>query len=364
MSTPVLLGVSDDVGGDGGIGLLARDALMASCVDSTIERITPLLSVAPHPTIGELSRKVSGLDMQLKYAAARSRAIVIGDRRRKIFCKRVNLLPLKRITEWAKRVRILVTSLDVDARRPSPSLLRRWSAKTTDHVVAVSYAALRRLDCWTRYCCGGQPSTPHAILLERFSAKPKNPAPAKRYGLIGGKVTIPAQRLTVRQRYKGVDAAVEAMPTRPRRREDFNCLIVRGAQNRTGLELKARPLAINGNIIFAGQFVVEERTYTAHLADVDIVPKQSASFSYGPLEPVVRSIPIIASTRDGKREALSGTLSEPLVEPFGKAGTVAPILGELDRPQELPKGFEFFTYDSSIWRLQRLVRWSVAGCQQ
>lgn len=355
----VLVLVTDAFGGHGGIALYGRDVLTALCMDPAVESVTALPRIAAlpinQPMPDNLDFDLSGLGGQHKYIAALARIMILGGPFDLIFTTHLNLLPLARIAGWIKRAPVLVTLHGIEAWEPSQSRTRRWFARSADHIVAVSKLTLDRFSSWAAYPPEACSFMPNGIHLDRYNVQPKNRVLEDRYGLTGRKVIMTVGRLAGSERYKGFDETLQAMPLLLKQRGDVAYLIVGDGSDRERLEKKAQSLGLADNVVFAGYVDEAEKADIFRLADVYVMPSRGEGFGYVLLEAMACGIPVIASTRDGTREAVRDGQLGAIVDPQDRPEIVAAILAGLERPRERPEGLDYFAFPNFVERLNALT---------
>ena len=108
---------------------------------------------------------------------------------------------------------------------------------------------------------------PNAVDLAQFTPGPKNPALLARYNLAGKRVLMGMARLDARERYKGFDEVMDAMPTLLRSHPDLAYMICGDGTDRARLEAKARDLGIAERVVFTGYVDEAEKVDHYRLAD-------------------------------------------------------------------------------------------------
>ena len=156
---------------------------------------------------------------------------------------------------------------------------------------------------------------PCSIDLDRFRPGPVDPALVGRYGLAGKRVLFTFGRLVSRERAKGMDEVMEAMPGLLADVPDLVYLIGGDGPDRPRLAAKAESLGLGARVIFAGRIAEEEKVAHYRLADAYVMPSRGEGFGIVLLEAMACGVPALASAKDGGREALLDGKLGLLVDP-------------------------------------------------
>jgi glycosyltransferase involved in cell wall biosynthesis len=166
---------------------------------------------------------------------------------------------------------------------------------------------------------------------------------AARYGLSGKRVVMTFGRLVSQARAKGMDEVLAVMPGLLARHPDLAYLIAGDGPDRARLEGLARAPALAGHVAFTGRIDEAEKAAHYRLADVYAMPSRGEGFGIVLLEAMACGVPVIASSRDGGRDAARDGLLGQLVDPDDPKALEAAILAALDEPKAVPAGLDFFS---------------------
>ncbi|MEO5366511.1 MAG: glycosyltransferase family 4 protein [Magnetococcus sp. WYHC-3] len=346
----VLALCTDAYGGRGGIAQYNRDLLDALAVAFPRQQVTLLLRLCPDD-VGNLPPTVNldraALGGKVAYAL---RALWQGWRRYDlILCGHINLLPLAQTLGRLSGTPVVLLCYGIEVwRPPSAHSPRRMAALAG--VVSISRITEQRLRQWA-------PATPaaailpNAIHLEYYRQGDRPHALVQRYGLQGRRVLMTMGRMVGRERAKGFDEVLEALPRLP---DDVVYLLAGDGPDRERLRARAAELGVSQRAVFTGYVDATEKADHYLLADLYVMPSRGEGFGFVLLEALAAGIPCVGSTRDGTREALDdGTLGE-LVDPDDRDALVAAILRGLARPRGRPPGLAQFATPAWVARTREI----------
>jgi glycosyltransferase involved in cell wall biosynthesis len=353
----LLVFLHDAFGGLGGISRFNRDLLAGLCAApgvAVVIALPRLVAGPPEAMPANLDFRRDGLGGAMRYVAAALRLIL---RRRTdlVLCCHLRLLPLAWLAARWRRVPLVLVIFGIDAwERPRnrllPLLLRR-----VDHVLSISRITTERFAAWSGFPPATILELPPCIDLAGFSPGPRDPALEARYGLAGKRVIMTFGRLVSQARAKGMDEVLVVLPSLLRRRPDIAYLIAGDGPDRPRLEVLARSPGLVGHVAFAGRVDETEKAAHYRLADVYAMPSRGEGFGIVLLEAMACGIPVVASSRDGGRDAARDGLLGRLVDPDDLAALEAAILAALDEPKAVPAGLDFFSLEAFRRRLAALL---------
>ena len=350
--------VTDAYGGHGGIAKFNRDLLGAVNGMPTCGGLTVFPRVMPNPP-GELpkglSYDLSGLDGKLKYAWALLRHVLANHRYALIICGHINLVPLAWMASKLTRAPWLVVVHGIDAWQPTHSLTTNRLIGAAARVISVSDVTRQRLMAWSGLPFERIRILPNSVDLTAFTCRPKRPDMVKRYGLEGKKVIMTLGRLAGKERYKGFDEMIEALPDILKKEPTSAYLIVGDGDDSARLKAKVLQLGLTDRVIFAGFVPESEKADCYALADAYAMPSHGEGFGIVLLEAMACGVPTVASKLDGGREALLGGQLGELVDPRNREEICAATLTALKRPRGCPAGIEYFSYKNFTRRAQGLI---------
>jgi glycosyltransferase involved in cell wall biosynthesis len=204
------------------------------------------------------------------------------------------------------------------------------SIRKADRLIAVSE--------WTRsrlLGLGGMYHEKIEILPNTFDDVRFTPAVrpaelAERYSILPNeKVIVTVARLDSKERYKGYDRIVEALPQVARDCGPVRFLIVGSGEDRERIASLARQHSVEHAVTFAGFVDSSELADHYRLADVFAMPSTGEGFGIVFLEAMGCGTPVVAGNRDGSVDALDGGRLGKLVDPLDVpaiAGAISSVL--------------------------------------
>ncbi len=350
--------VTDAYGRKGGIAKFNRDLLGALCaMDDCAEVVAvPRLISAPlEPLPAKLVFLTDGAAGKFAYVWTVLQT-AFGRRFDLVIAGHVNLLPLASIAAWLAGGRLLLVIHGIDAWSRHSSALVRRSLPRVSAIAAVSHVTLERFASWSDIDPQKCYVVPNCVELERYGPGPKSSALAERLGVCGRPVIMTTGRLSSRERYKGFDTILDAMPELMTRVPGLVYLIVGEGNDRKRLEAKTAALGLKCNVVFTGFIPEEEKADYFRLADAYVMPSRGEGFGIVFLEAMACGTPVLGSKVDGSREALlSGDLGV-LVDPGERRQVIEGVLEALRRSRVVPEKLQFFSKQNFELRIAGLVR--------
>jgi phosphatidylinositol alpha-1,6-mannosyltransferase len=294
--------VSDAFGGRGGIAQYNRDFLgalkKAGAVSSirvlprqTVDRVAPPEGITqdePRPD-------------RFTYSLAAIRA-ALSARIDIIFCGHLYMAPLAALIARIKRAKLVIQTHGLEAwTRPLP--LCRAAVEAADLVLCVSRFTRGRLLSWA------------AIAPERVLVLPNTVADAftpgdgsslrKAWGLEGKRVLLTVGRMDARERYKGHDRVIAALPQLVAEGHDVAYLILGEGDDRERLGTLSRTAGVGDRVHFMGAVGRETLVQAYQLADVFVMPSTGEGFGIAFLEAMASGTPALGLAAGGALDALA-----------------------------------------------------------
>lgn len=295
---PVLALVTDAFGGHGGIAQYNRDLLTALAGHVPVG-VLPRL--APRP-VGPLP---AGLiqDAARHGRAAYAAAAVAAARRLwpgTVFCGHLYMAPLASAVARMCGARLVLQLHGVEAwDRPGP--LRRAAAEAADLVLCVSRYTRARLLGWAALAPERVAVLPNTV-GEAF--RPGDRAAARtRFGLGGERVLLSVGRLDARERYKGHDRVIAALPALADM--DVLYLIAGEGDDRPRLEGLARQPGVGDRVRFLGHVAMDALPDLYRAADLFVMPSTGEGFGIAYLESMASGTPALGLAAAGAADALA-----------------------------------------------------------
>jgi len=355
----VLALLTDAFGGDGGIALYNCDLLTAMCAHPVCEEVVAIPRLMAHPCEplpGKLNYVTGGIDGKSRYIATVVRTVRKNPRFDLIVCGHINLLPIAWFLRRWLLVPLLLEIYGIDAWRPTGRWLTNILVNKIDAFVAISQVTKTRFLEWTNLPeCRGV-VLPNAVHTEYFGPGLKIQNLLDRYRMKNKTVLMTVGRLSSDERYKGIDETMEVLPDLIESVPNIAYLIVGDGSDRQRLEEKAMSLGIADRVAFSGFVPEAEKANHYRLADVYVMPSSGEGFGFVFLEAMACGIPVIASKRDGSREAVRDGQMGILVDPANRDEIKGAILKALTLPRgTVPEGLAYFSYDNFKMRLHAII---------
>jgi phosphatidylinositol alpha-1,6-mannosyltransferase len=134
-------------------------------------------------------------------------------------------------------------------------------------------------------------------------------------------------RMDGRQRYKGHDRIIDAIPQLVARGHDIAYVIVGEGDDRPRLEERARANGIADRVHFAGPVAAEKLPEAYRTADLFVMPSKGEGFGIAFLEAMASGTPALGLAVGGACDALAdGELGSMLAEDDDLAAVIARLL--------------------------------------
>ena len=159
----------------------------------------------------------------------------------------------------------------------------------------------------------------------RFRPRERSASLIERLGLDAGQpVILTVARLAGKERHKGYDVVLEALPEIRRAVPGLHYVIVGEGDDRPRIERRVRALELDRMVTLTGFVPDDELPDYYNLGSLFAMPSKREGFGIVYLEAMACGIPAIAGNRDGARDALMDGDLGVLVDPddvadFGRA---------------------------------------------
>jgi phosphatidylinositol alpha-1,6-mannosyltransferase len=304
--------VPDAFGGHGGIAQYNRDFLGAMAASGTMSSITVLPRHTPERVAAPAAiNQKPARPGRLAYTVM---ALLTAFRRPVdiVFCGHLYMAPLAWLIARLKRAKLVVQMHGIEAWQ-RPSRLRRAAGEAADLILCVSRD--------TRACVVGWA----AIAPERIIVVPNTVADAfgpgdgsalrAGLGLEGKHVLLTVGRIDARERYKGHDRVIAAIPDLTRRGHDVVYVIIGQGDHRARLEELARRAGVAERVRFLGAVPQHYLADAYRMADLFVMPSTGEGFGIAFLEALASGTPALGLNVAGARDALAdGELGTAVLE--------------------------------------------------
>ncbi|MDI9350280.1 MAG: glycosyltransferase family 4 protein [Candidatus Symbiobacter sp.] len=375
-----LVVLHDAFGGRGGIAKFNRDLLRGLCASPHCERVIALPRVAPIDGVDAVANPISPkLTYQLpppsglvRYGFTLLRTLLIEPRFDLLIIGHVRLLPLLHMLKLLPRHKqprqIGLILHGVEALAPLPLRTSRHLLSKLDWFSAVSHWTSQKFLFWAQIEPSKALVLPNAVDLSRFTPGPPPPNLVARYGLAGKKILMGMGRLDSREKYKGFDEVIEALPELLKTQPELVYMIIGdgpdGFNDRARLQQKAAAMGLRNQVIFTGWIDEASKIDHYRLADVFLLCGWGEGFGIVLIEAMGCGIPSIGSSLDGSIEAVAaqdtvsghraklGWVANPKI-PSELQATIMAALAE-PRPY-VPVGLDYFSETNFDQRVQDLI---------
>jgi phosphatidyl-myo-inositol dimannoside synthase len=322
--------VTEAYGGRGGVAQYNRDFLAALNSIGCFAAITVLTRAA-----ADAVEAPAGIEQR---PAQRARAAYVGAALAAgaasdvdaVFCGHVHLAPLAAMIARTRGAKLVVQAHGIEVWG-QPGRLRRAAIEQSDLVLAVSrHTRGAVLD--------GASLAPERVVVVpntvRDGFTPGDGSALRReLGLEGKTVLLTVSRLDSRERYKGHDRVIAAMPELVRSGFDVIYVVVGSGDDQPRLAAAAQQAGLADRVRFLGEFDSERLAGVYRAADLFVMPSTGEGFGIAFLEAMASGTPALGLNVAGARDALAdgalGTLADE-----GSLGAV--MLRLLSEPRRDP----------------------------
>lgn len=301
-SPTVLAIVTDAFGGRGGIAQYNRDFLRALAETGSVSSITvvprhaPDVS-APPERIGQ-TRARRG---RIAYSVAALRTALFRPIDL-VFCGHLFMAPLAALIARLKDAKLIVQTHGVEAW-PRPSRLQCAAVESADLVLCVSRYTRVAVLSWATIAPERVLVVPNTV-REAFTSGDGSTTRAAL--AIGSKrVLLTVGRMDSRQRYKGQDRVIAAIPYIVAQGHDVEYLLVGEGDDRARLEALARHAGVSERVRFLGAADLQVLTELYRMADLFVMPSTGEGFGIAFLEAMASGTPALGLDVAGARDALA-----------------------------------------------------------
>jgi phosphatidylinositol alpha-1,6-mannosyltransferase len=324
--------VTDAFGGRGGIAQYNRDLLGALAGSGAVSirvlpRLAPDLQMTPLGVHQERARLNRG------FYIVSALWLALTERTDIVFCGHISMAPLCAFIARLTRARLVVQMHGIEAWQ-RPSKLHRAAVETADLVLCVSR--------FTRACVLGWAAiTPERVLVlpntVRAAFAPGDGSIVQAaWGLQGKRVLLTVGRIDLRERYKGHDLVINAIPQLVAAGHDVVYLIVGGGDDQNRLEALARQAGIADRVRFLGAVQLSELIEIYRAADLFVMPSTGEGFGIAFLEAMASGTPAIGLGVAGTNDALAdGELGMLVPESSLVTALMRALEREIPEPHQL-----------------------------
>ena len=324
MKVAMLALVTDAFGGRGGIAQYNRDFLGALAERSSI---TVLARHAPDSaTPPESIRQLPARPGRFAYSVA-ALGTAMFQSVDVVFCGHLFMAPLAALVARTKNAKLIVQTHGIEAWSV-PSRMRRAALERADLVLCVSRHTRRAVLSWAAIEPERVLVVPNTVREVFTPSDGATPRPA--WAGTGKQILLTVARMDSRERYKGHDRVIAAIPELVAKGHDICYAIVGEGDDRSRLEALARDAEVSERVMFLGAQDLTSVIESYRAADLFVMPSTGEGFGVSFLEAMASGTPALGLDVAGTRDALADGELGTLVAESNLAATIACLL---DRPK-------------------------------
>jgi len=293
--------VPDAYGGRGGIAQYNRDFLGAITEMNILSSITVLprqvLDPAQPPQGIRQLRAHAG---RIGYSVAALRTALVQPVDL-VFCGHLFMAPLAALIARIKRAKLIVQTHGIEAWS-HPSKMRRAAVEQADLVLSVSRHTRAAVLSWAAIAPERVLVVPNTV-REMFTPGDGSAQRAV-LGLRDKRVLLTVGRMHARERYKGHDRVIAAIPEPVKKGHDLCYLVVGEGNDRSRLEALAIEVGVSDRVKFLGAIELQTLLEIYRAADLFVMPSTGEGFGVSFLEAIACGTPALGLDVAGARDAL------------------------------------------------------------
>jgi phosphatidylinositol alpha-1,6-mannosyltransferase len=301
-SSPAILGlVTDAYGGRGGIAQYNRD-FFGALAELGLSSITILPRQAPDaPVIHETLEQLPARAGRIAYSVAAVRTAFFRTVD-VVFCGHLFMAPLAALIARLKGAKLIIQAHGIEAW-PRPSRIQRTAMERADLVLCVSRYTRAAVLSWAAIAPDRVLIVPNTV---REAFTPREGATQRAALAVEGKrILLTVGRMDSRERYKGHDRVIAAIPDLVAKGHDICYMVVGEGDDRTRLEALARDAAVSDRVRFLGAQGLPSLIETYRAADLFVMPSTGEGFGVSFLEAMASGTPALGLDIAGAKDALA-----------------------------------------------------------
>jgi phosphatidylinositol alpha-1,6-mannosyltransferase len=293
--------VTDAYGGRGGIAQYNRDFLGSLAEMGALSSITVLPRQAPDPPEPpERIRQLAAHGGRVRYSVAALRTAFV-QHVDLVFCGHLFMAPLAASIARLKHAKLVIQTHGLEAWS-RPSKWQRAAVEQADLVLSVSRHTRAAVLSWAAIAPEQVVVVPNTV---REIFKPGDGSIRRStLGLNGKRVLLTVGRMDSRERYKGHDRVIAAIPELVKRGHDICYLIVGEGNDRPRLESLAIKTGAKDRVRFLGAVDSQTLAEIYRCADLFVMPSTGEGFGVAFLEAMASGTPALGLDIAGSCDAL------------------------------------------------------------
>jgi phosphatidyl-myo-inositol dimannoside synthase len=321
--------VTDAFGGRGGIAQYNRDLLGALAGTGSVSvRVLPRLAPDPAATPPGISQERARLNRG-RYVVSALRA-ALTQRADIVFCGHIYMAPLCAVIARLRRAKLIVQMHGIEAW-PRPPRLHRAAVEAADLVLCVSRFTRASVLGWAAIAPERVVVLPNTVRAA-FTPGDRSTLRAA-WGLQDKCVLLTVGRIDARERYKGHDLVISALPQLIAAGHDVVYLIAGEGDDQKRLEVRASQAGLADRVRFLGAVQLPKLTEIYRVADLFVMPSTGEGFGIAFLEAMASGTPAIGLAVAGTKDALADGELGVLVP---QANLAAALMRALEREKPEP----------------------------
>jgi phosphatidylinositol alpha-1,6-mannosyltransferase len=322
--------VSDAFGGRGGIAQYNRDFLGAVAASPAISAIDILpRHTADSFTLPPKVRQAPPGTNRLSYIA-RALRMARDEKPGIVFCGHINLAPLAAAAARLCGAKMVVQTHGIDAW-DRPGDMYRKAVEKSDLVLCVSRYTRARLLSWAAM------PPERVVVLSNTVGQAFTPGDAsqlrRKWKLDGKRVLLTVARTEARERYKGHERVIAALPALPR---DIVYVVLGDGNDLERIKDVAFQAGVGERVYFKHGVNRETLISAYRMADLYVMPSTGEGFGIAFLEAMASGTPALGLAVAGATDALcDGALGAAVSEADFTAALARQMAGPRPDPQAL-----------------------------
>ena len=315
--------VTDAYGGRGGIAQYNRD-FFGALTEAGLSTITVLPRQAPDFYGPETVEQLPARPGRIAYSVAALRTALFRTVD-VVFCGHLFMGPLAALIARLKGAKIIIQAHGIEAW-PRPTRIQRIALERADLVLCVSRHTRAAVLSWAAIAPERVLVVPNTV-REVFTPADGSARRAE-LGLEGKRVLLTVGRMDSRERYKGHDRVILAIPDLVAKGHDICYLVVGEGDDRARIEALARAAGVGDRVRFLGAVRLQSLVETYRAADLFVMPSTGEGFGVTFLEAMASGTPALGLDVAGTKDALGDGELGTVTLDVDLSATIARLLAQ------------------------------------
>ena len=302
-AAPAMLAlVTEAFGGRGGIAQYNRDFLESLAESEAVSAITVLPRHVPERAdLPAGIQQASARPGRIRYSlaglgTALTRHVDV------VFCGHIYMAPLAALIARLKGAKLVMQAHGIEAW-PRPSRLQRAAVEAADLVLCVSRYTRAAVLGWADIAPERVLVVPNTV-GEDFTPG-ESSSLRKELGLEGKRVLLTVGRMDSRERYKGHDRVIAALPALVVKDHDVAYVVIGEGNDVVRLKGLAVEAGVEDRVIFLGAVFSDRLVEAYRMADLFVMPSTGEGFGIAFLEAMACGTPALGLATAGAKDALA-----------------------------------------------------------